>query len=395
MALMQIEDPLPKTPQAPSWRAFFSYAFRPLYLLAAVQGALFVLVWAFDQGGTHALPGFLWHGHEMVWGYAGAIIVGFLLTAVATWTGRPPVQGVSLAILVSLWVGARVLLLVVPNTVLPGAILSVAFYVFAAALFAVPVAQAGNVRNFVPVGLVLAFGLADALFLGAIAGVVKINLLAMLHTGLLLVAVVIFLMGLRVIPFFTARGLQKQQVGNPRGLVLIGIGFPFLMALSLAFGTPAWLPAALGLIGATANLIALVRWWRRGVTGEPMLWVLFAGFGCTAAGVWLYGALLVLAPHLLSGAVHLIAVGGIGVLTVGMMTRTALGHTGRPIAAPRGMPVAFALMLVAAAVRVWSVFQPELRDPLVILSGVCFAIALALFVIRFAPWLVRPRADGR
>lgn len=395
MALMQLEDPSLKAPQTPSWRAFFSYAFRPLYLLAAMQGALFVLVWAFDVGGTNALPSFLWHGHEMIWGYAGAIIVGFLLTAVATWTGRPPVQGISLAILVSLWLGARILLLAVSDTVVPGAILSVAFYMFAAALFAMPVVQAGNARNFVPVGLVLVFGLADALFLGAVAGLFEINLLAMLHTGLLLVAVVIFLMGLRVIPFFTARGLKKEQVGTPRGLVPIAIGLPFLMALSLAFGTPAWLPAILGLVGATANLVALARWWQRGVSGEPMLWVLFAGFGCTAAGVWMYGALLMLAPSLLSSAVHLIAVGGIGVLTVGMMTRTALGHTGRPIAAPRGMPVAFALMLVAAAVRVLSVFQEEMRDPLVMVSGVCFAAALALFVVRFAPWLVRPRADGR
>src|SRR5690606_17818364 len=135
--------------------------------------------------------------------------------------------------------------------------------------------------------------------------------------------------------------------------------------------------------------------WQRGVAGEPMLWVLFAGFGCTALGVWLYGLLLALAPHLLSAAVHVIAVGGIGVLTVGMMTRTALGHTGRPLAAPRGMPLAFALMIAAALTRVVSALLPVAYDALVIASGVCFAAALALFAVRFGPWLIRPRADGR
>jgi len=385
----------PQVPQSPSWEALLSYAFRPFYLLAALQGVLFVLAWTFGFGGTDALPGFLWHGHEMVWGYAGAIIVGFLLTAVATWTGQAPVHGVPLAVLVALWLGARVLLLAVPATVVPGAVLSVAFFAFAAVLFAAPIVRTGNARNLVPVGLMLAFGAANALFHLAVSGALAIDLRATLHTGLLLVAVVIFLMGLRVIPFFTARRLQAEPVPNPRALIVAGIGLPFAMAMSVAAAAPVWLSAALGTAGAAANLVAMTRWWQRGVAGEPMLWVLFAGFGCTALGVWLYGLLLALAPHLLSAAVHVIAVGGIGVLTVGMMTRTALGHTGRPLAAPRGMPLAFALMIAAALTRFVSVLLPVAYDALVIASGVCFAAALALFAVRFGPWLIRPRADGR
>ncbi len=384
----------PSVPQSPSWNALLSYAFRPFYLLAALQGALFVLAWAFGFGGTDALPGFLWHGHEMVWGYAGAIIVGFLLTAVANWTGQPPVHGALLLALVGLWLGARVLLLAVSDTVVPGAILSVAFFLLAAALFAMPIVRTGNMRNLIPVGLMLAFGVANALFHIAVSGALAIDLRAMLHTGLLLVAVVIFLMGLRVIPFFTARRLQAEQVANPRALVLAGIGLPFAMAVSVAAGGPLWLSAALGTAGAAANLVAMTRWWQHGVGKEPMLWVLFAGFGCTAAGVWLYGLLLALAPQFLSAAVHLIAVGGIGVLTVGMMTRTALGHTGRALSAPRGMPAAFALMLAAAAARFASVLLPMAYDALVITSGLCFAAALGLFAVRFGPWLIRPRADG-
>lgn len=385
----------PPAPQEPSWNAFLSFAFRPFYLLAALQGAIFVLAWAFGLGGTDALPGFLWHGHEMVWGYAGAIIVGFLLTAVATWTGQPPVRGAALAVLVALWLAARVLLLAVPGSVWPGAVFSVAFFVFAAVLFLESIVEAGNRRNLVPAGLLLAFGVANALFHAGVSGALAVDLRGMLHTGLLLVAVVIFLMGLRVIPFFTAKRLQIDQVANPVPLLIAGIALPFLMAVAVAFNVPPWLPATLGLVGASANLVSMTRWWNAGVAREPMLWVLFAGFGCTAAGVWLYGLTLALAPQYLSAAVHLIAVGGIGVLTLGMMTRTALGHTGRAIAAPPLMPLAFMLMIAATLLRVLSVYWGAVHDGLVIASGVCFTTGLALFLFRFAPWLIRPRADGR
>lgn len=398
MALIRIDlrqAAPPKAPQQPSWNAFLSFAFRPFYLLAGVQGALFVLAWAFGVGGSEALPGFLWHGHEMVWGYAGAIIVGFLLTAVATWTGQPPVHGWPLAVLAALWLAARVLLLAVPGTVWPGAVFSVAFFLLAAALFLAPIVNTGNRRNLVPAGLLLAFGAANVLFHAGVSGALEVDLRGMLHTGLLLVAVVIFLMGLRVIPFFTAKRLQIEQVSNPVPLLVAGIVLPFLAALGVGLGVPAWLPAVLGVAGASANLISMTRWWHPGVAREPMLWVLFAGFGSTAAGVWLYGLTLALAPQYLSGAVHLIAVGGIGVLTVGMMTRTALGHTGRPIAAPPRMALAFALMIVATLLRLLSVYWAGLHDVLVIVSGLCFAASLGLFVLRFAPWLVRPRADGR
>ncbi len=397
MALVRLDlrEPGPPLPQGPSWNAFLSFAFRPFYLLAGVQGAIFVLAWAFGLGGTQALPGFLWHGHEMVWGYAGAIIVGFLLTAVATWTGQPPVQGRPLAVLAALWLGARVLLLAVPGAVWPGALLSVSFFLLAAALFLTPIVNTGNRRNFIPAGLLLAFGASNALFHAGVSGVLAVDLRGMLHTGLLLVAVVIFLMGLRVIPFFTAKRLQIDQVPNHVPLIVAGIALPFLMAVGIAFGVPAWLPAVLGVAGASANLISMTRWWHAGVAREPMLWVLFAGFGCTAAGVWLYGLTLALAPQYLSGAVHLVAVGGIGVLTIGMMTRTALGHTGRAIAAPAGMPLAFALMIAATLLRLLSVYWLALQDALIIAAGLCFAAALGVFVLRFAPWLIRPRADGR
>jgi len=115
MALLRIEPPASDQPAGPSWNAFLSYAFRPFYLLAALQGVLSVLAWSLGFGGTDALPGFLWHGHEMVWGYAGAIIVGFLLTAVATWTGQLPVRGAPLALLAVLWLPPRGVVLAGPR----------------------------------------------------------------------------------------------------------------------------------------------------------------------------------------------------------------------------------------------------------------------------------------
>lgn len=386
-----------EVPQAASWQAFLSYAFRPLYLLAAAQGALFALLWGLNIGGTAALPGFLWHGHEMVWGYAGAVIVGFLLTAVATWTGQPPLGGRPLGVLVLLWLGARVLLSVLPQSVWPGGLLSVAFFLAAAVLFARPILHSQNRRNLFPVLLLLAFAGTDALFLLAVAGHLALDLRGILHAGLLIVAVLIFMMGSRVIPFFTARRLRVEQVGNRPALLLAGLALPLLLAIGVACGVREGLPglllALIGLAGGLANLVSMLRWWRREVCSEPMLWVLFAGFACTALGVALYGVAWVWTPAWLNAPLHLVAVGGIGTLTLGMMTRTALGHTGRPIAAPAGMVPAFCLMLAATGLRVLSALWPAWHQALVLAAGLCFAAALGIFLWRYAPWLLRPRAN--
>jgi len=394
--LIRINEPA-RVPavQNPSWQAFLSMAFRPFYLLAALQAVLFIAAWAFGLGGTQALPGFLWHGHEMVWGYAGAIIVGFLLTAVATWTGQPPVRGATLAALVALWLLARVVLLAVPTSSLWGGLLSVLFFVVAALLLAIPIVRTRNVRNYIVPLLILAFASANLLFLLAISGHIALNPRHMLHVGLLIVATVIFFMGMRVIAFFTSRALQTPQVVNGSVVTALAIAAPLAMAFLVAVDGPTALIAASGIVGATVNLTQLARWWQPGITARPLLWVLFAGYACTAFGVGAYGIAHAVWPMLTSAALHSIAVGGIGLLTLGMMSRTALGHTGRSLDLPPSMALAFWLVLIATALRILSAVPNPLAGFALIASGLCFAAGFALFIYRFGPWLIRPRADGR
>ncbi|BAL23964.1 NnrS family protein [Azoarcus sp. KH32C] len=397
VAIIRIEEPFkrPRGPQPPTWKAFLSMAFRPFYLLAALQGAIAVLFWAFGFGGTAALPGYLWHGHEMIWGYAGAVIVGFLLTAAATWTGLPPIRGRTLAALVVLWLAARMVLLAVPTSNLWGGALSVLFFVAAALTLAVPIMRSRNRRNYGVPPLLLAFAAGNLAFHLAAAGLINVDPRHMLHVGLLIVATVIFFMGLRVIGFFTSRALNTPQVTHAPWVAFVAIGAPLAMALLVAVKGPTWLTCIAGVVGAAINLRQLARWWHPRVLGQPLLWVLFAGYLCTALGVGLYGLAAFAAPTLTSAALHSVAVGGIGLLTLGMMSRTALGHTGRPLELPQPMPAAFGCVLAATALRLAAALAVPFAHAVLIASALCFAAGFGLFAYRFGPWLIRPRADGR
>lgn len=393
--LIRINEPIrPPVNPRPSWKATLSMAFRPFYLLAALQAAIFIFAWVFGFGGTEALAGMLWHAHEMIWGYAGAVIAGFLLTAVATWTGQAPVRGMALAQLVVVWLLARVLLLVVPGSNLPGGALSALFFVIAAVQMAIPVIRTRNKRNYIVPVLLLAMAAANMVFNLAVAGVLALDPRHMLHVGLLLVATVIFFMGLRVISFFTSRALQTPQVVNGPVVTFVAVGATLGLALAVALEAPVVIGALLGTVAGATNLVQLSRWWQKGVTSNPLLWVLHAGYACAAFGVGLYGLSAALWPQAMSAALHSIAVGGVGLLTIGMMARTALGHTGRPLSLPPPMASAFWLILAATILRLLAAWPSPLSPWAIIASGVCFSAGMVLFVFRFGPWLLKPRADG-
>ena len=394
-SIIQIAQPSsPENPLNPSWKAFFSMAFRPFYLLAALQGSIAILFWALNYSSTIALPAYLWHAHEMIWGYTGAIIVGFLLTAVATWTGQPPTRGMTLAGLVLLWILARILLILIPENNLWGGFVSVMFFLASAAAFAGPIIRSRNRRNYGAPLLLIAFGCANLLFHLGISGISDLDPLHMLHVGLLLIATIIFFMGMRVIPFFTSRALNIPQVTRTRTLTFTAIGSALVMAFAVAFDAAAWSISLAGCVAAVVNLYQLIRWWHPHVFKHPLLWVLFAGYACTASGIGLYAFSQAFAPFLISAALHTIAVGGIGLLTLGMMTRTALGHTGRPLKLPPPLYSAYLLILLATLLRVTASLPLPYSGMLLIPSALCFACGFILFIYRYGPWLIRPRADG-
>ncbi|MBH5328240.1 NnrS family protein [Eikenella sp. S3360] len=382
------------SPNHPIW----GMAFRPLYPLAAVYGAVSVLLWSFGYPGTAALPAQFWHAHEMIWGYTGAIVVAFLLTAVATWTGQPRTWGRPLMLLALLWLAARLCMFAAPLTLI-GGILGVAFYWLAAWHMGAAVVRSHNRRNYAAVAALFVFGLLQGLFHWQLA---RQNFSALndgLIAGLSVVAGFIGLVGMRVIPFFTAKRLGCEQVGSHPYVMSASLLAPLAMALLYGFQVALPLAALIALASGGLYMVQTVRWWRPEVAKEPMLWILFAGFLLTGAGLAVLGTGYWL-PRWLSLGVHLVAVGGIGLMTVGMMVRTALGHTGRPLyPAPAAMPLAFWLMVAAATARaataVLMYLHPAAYRPGLWLSGLLFAASLLLYAWRYLPWLAAPRVDGK
>lgn len=379
----------------------WAMAFRPFYLLAAAYGAISILLWGFGYTGTSVLPAQYWHAHEMIWGYSGAVVVAFLLTAVATWTGQPPVRGKFLMALVGLWLLARL-------TIFFGATTSVSyiagtlFYWLAAVGMGISVVRSQNSRNYIAVFALFVFGLTHAVFHAYLEPFRPIELHNGLLAGLVMVSGFIGLIGNRIIPFFTARKLNVEQVATPMWAMLAALVLPMMMATLLMFQAALWLAGVLGVFGGVLGLVQSVRWFHKGVLPESMLWILHAGYAAASLGLLVLGVAQFSGGYNQLGSlgVHLIAVGGIGLLTIGMMTRTALGHTARPLyPAPKGLTLAFWLMVAATVLRGVSALLMTVNATAYVHSyrtaAVLFAASLLIFFWRYAPWLTQPRLDGK
>lgn len=385
--MIRIEEPAAAPPQ-PRF-ALFNLGFRPFYLLAALFSALSVAAWtvAYARGASfgHMAP-VLWHQHEMVFGFALAVIAGFLLTAGRVWTGMPTPEGVPLALLALHWIAARILLFTGPE--LAAALVDGAFPFVVAAVMARAIFGSRNTRNYFVIVLLCALGAANLAFhLGYAAIAVR--------TALWLVLTLVVVMAGRVVPAFTAAALPMAGVVHrPRlDYASIAATVATFAADLLGFGAAVVAPLAL----ATAILHAVRQWgWRPLATrGRPILWILHLSHAWIPAGFVLLalGALGVVAPNV---AVHAFGAGAIGGLIIGMITRTALGHTGRPLAAGRAETAAYALVHLAAALRVLAGFAPDLGyGPLIAVSGAAWTGAFLVYVAAYAPRLAAPRIDGK
>lgn len=394
---MSVFIPLNNAPQPsgkPSLKVFFSIAFRPFYSVAVLYGAMAILMWGpLGFLGSAELPSFLWHAHEMIWGYTGAVIVGFFLTAVATWTGQPPLQGKPLMLLLALWLLARIAIYL-PNGTPYAGLFGTLFYLGATLALALPIIRSRNHRNIIAAIALGLFGLTHLWFHLSVVQWVNLPSLYALQTGLLMVAGIIGLIGMRIIPFFTSRALRTPAANTAKPIMLSALLMPMGMTLLMLTQQLPLLIATLGLATMLINLRQLARWYQAGVANTPLLWILYVGYAATALGVGLLGVSYAYAPALLSAATHLIAVGGIGLLTLGMMARTALGHTGRAMVLPKPLLPAFWLMMLSLALRLFATGWPE-QPWLLSASATCFAVSLLLYAYRYLPWLFSPRADGK
>ena len=391
--MIQIEQPI----AARTW-AWLELGFRPFFLGAAGFAVLSVLVWMglFTFGWPiplAGLPPVAWHAHEMIYGYSLAVIAGFLLTAVRNWTGRPTLDGVPLLLVFLLWAAGRIVPFLGGVTPLQVAAATDTLFIVALLVGTMrPVVQArqwGQLGVLAIPAVMLVSNLT--FYLGAFQ-LLSNGVFYGLYSGLYLIVALIFKMGRRVIPPFIERGVDYPvRLKNWRWLDLSSLVF-FLLFWIADLVTPNGAAVAV-LAGLLFMLhgVRLVGWHTLGLWRTPLLWVLYLGYGSLAAGFALKAAVFAfgISPYL---AVHAFAVGGIGMMTLGMMARVSLGHTGRSVLnPPSGLSWMFAVLFMGAIVRV---LVPLLNASYYMLwiglSQVLWIMAFAMFLYLYAPMLVRP-----
>jgi len=395
MTMLTIDTPRPAKAAASTF-ALWNLGFRPLYLLASVFAALSVLLWVCQYEGylpAAYLRGAAWHGHEMLFGYTMAVVAGFLLTAVRNWTGQPTPSGIALAAIAALWVLGRILVLT-PFAGLAAAV-NAAFPLTVAVGIGIPLAKSGNRRNYFFVALLALLAAAVLAFHLSQSGVVAWPARASLQVGLDVVLFVVAVMGGRVIPMFTNNGVPGTAATRDPRVEKAALGSIVLLFVADLVAAPAPAIAVIALAAAALHAVRLALWqpWR--TLRTPLVWVLHAAY----AWIVVYFVLRALAEWELVAvplATHALTIGVIGGMTIGMITRTARGHTGRPLVADRVEVACYALVQIAALVRVFGpLLVPSLYVFTVTVSGVCWSAAFALYAIRYWPVLTRSRVDGK
>jgi uncharacterized protein involved in response to NO len=376
--------------------ALWSLGFRPFYLLASAFAAISVALWILQYGGflPIAYPrGAAWHGHEMIFGYTLAVIAGFLLTAVRNWAGRPTPTGGTLIALCALWLAGR--LLVLSPYGVAAALVSAAFPIAVAIAIAVPLVQSANRRNYFFVGLLVLLGAADLVFQLALLGVLDLPARPGLQAGLDVILFVMAVMGGRVIPMFTNSGVRGANARRHAIVERVALGGILVLLIADLLPAPAPALAVVALVCAAAHAVRLALWDSGKTLRTPIVWILHAAY----AWIVVHLAFRALAavgwvPEPL--ATHALTIGAIGGLTIGMMTRTARGHTARPLEADAWEIVCYVLVLFAAVVRVLGpLVAPSVYLAGVVASGVLWSAAFTLYFIRYWPVLTRPRLDGK
>ncbi len=351
-------------------------------------------MWALQVGGFLPgayLQGPAWHAHEMLFGYTLAVITGFLFTAVRNWTACETPTGGLLAGYAAFWIAGRALVLTPFADA--AALVNAMFPVAVAIGIGVPLVQSGNKRNYFFVGLLAAFALAACTFYASLAGLIARPPRASLQVGLDIVLFVIAVIGGRVIPMFTNNGVPGAGATRNVWVERAALGSVLAVLAGDVLNVPAmgWLASIAAIAHATR--LALWRPWRTG--GNALVWILHAAYGWIVAHFALRAlAAAGVVPE--SAAIHALTVGAIGGMTLGMMTRTALGHGGRMLRAGRAETWAYVLVMAAALARVYGAVGPASNYvAMIIASALLWSSAFAIYVVAYWPILTRPRADGK
>ncbi len=384
-------------------RVLFAAGFRVFFLLCGSYGCALLLIWLAVLAGWMPAPAWLmpiwWHAHEMIFGFALAAVAGFLLTSVPAWTSTRPVSGPLLAALAALWVAGRVAMaLAGPLPLWSVALVDLLFIPFVALAIARPILAARNRRNYgfplVLTGLLTCnvavhVQATNPTYQGAEAG---------LRIAVYLVIVLISVVGGRIVPAFTANALrragQAAEVRVRPWIDRLAIGAVVLFALldGLAHGT---LPAAVcALLASALLLLRMSGWQTRRTLRDPLVWSLHLGYAWLPLGLLLLGLGQLGIGISRSVGMHALTAGAMGTMVLAVMSRVALGHTGRPLAAPRPIAAAYLLVAGGALLRVAGpALWPAASTPILQVAGVLWSGAFAVFTLVYAPILLSPRVQ--
>jgi uncharacterized protein involved in response to NO len=387
-----------------SFSILFTYAFRIFFLLGGLGAALLVPAWLAMLTGYLPTPDYLggaaWHGHELIFAYAPAVIVGFLLTAAYNWTGTANAKGLPLVIITLLWLGGRLALLAADS--LPGhlvALVDLAFLPAAGLIVLPPLWRAKKWSNTAFVGLLMLMAVANLLIhldaLGVISGTDIDFSQAGLYAGLDIVLLVMVMVGGRITPPFSRNATGIQVAPQPRR-DQAAVGTVVLVVIADLLALPGTITGFVCLLAAAATAIRVASWQSLKTTKVPLIWILHLAQAWLVIGFTLRGIALLTDVMPQAIALHALTLGAVGSLTLGMMTRVALGHTGRPLEIKSIIPWTYAAISLAALVRiVVPTVWPEQAMHANTLAGALWTFAFATFVVVYLPVLTSPRPDGR
>ncbi|UJW82024.1 NnrS family protein [Hydrogenophaga sp. SL48] len=398
---LHVSPPEPTAaPQPPGW-PLLRLGFRPFYLGAAVFALLAIPLWVGLFLGqwhlTMALPPLLWHAHDMLFGFAIAVILGFLLTAVKAWTGLATPRGAFLGALALLWLAARVAAVTGPYALY--ALLDLALLPLVAAVLTRLLLRAGNRRNLPLAGMLMLLALANGVFHLGVIGAIDVSPLTPLYAALALIVMIECVIAGRVIPAFTMSATPglKLQVRAPVERAALALTALALLLWVLAPASAGWNMVG-GLVFSLAALAQVGRLlqWRPALTRHrPILWILHVSYA------WIpFGLALLAAARFgwvgVSAGVHALAIGATAGLIIGMITRTARGHTGRALQVSRPEITAYVLVMLAAATRVLPPLAVPSWLPLaLVVAAAAWSVAFAIYLFIYTPWLLQTRFDGK
>jgi len=385
--------------------AFLGRGFRPFFLLGAFYAAFMILAWVLIFNGIIEAPKIwsdpvLWHAHEMIFGFTTAIIVGFLLTAVANWTGGAPVRQMHLAFLALVWILGRVGFWYPFASPLVLSIIDLSFIVFVIISLGIPLIGKRNKRNFIFLGFLTLLFLCN-LHMHLIAmGVMGGDSYAVAYSAVFVILMVISIVGSRVIPAFTVGALRQRghnivQKSQYRLDILAMLLILAMVFSTTLIGLPSAVTGSFAILSSLLHLFRMRFWHTKKALVDPLLWILHLGHFWLVIGLFTFGLYSFGIIEDKSLALHILTTGAIGTMILGMIPRVSLGHTGRKLKAGAMTIIAFYIMQFAIITRIASLVIKDENYPLwVMTSGILWSLAFIIFLVFYTKILISPRPDG-